>query len=370
MSSSSPPASSPAPYHRLKRAPVTPPLERPSWYPVNDERNSEANHIQALEEARLFHERVRENALAVLRLNEAEAQLAALEIEEARIAALEEANAEAARKTQELNNRTAAIRARTQAQAEAQAQAQAQALQAQQAARAPPPPQVRPLPTPIVAAQPVPTTTGQPPRVTQGSFISQPTTQAPPPSTQPVLAPQQTQTAPPTTQPRVAPQSYQAPPQAQAQNTQVAQPPSQSLSNSHLQRSEAPIIEYKEKEDNSVVNKDNARLKKIHQELKALRKALQDKFAEDPQLKKKAGEMRRLIRMSVGQLTGGEANQSKNKRQVGTFLLPLSSFTNPNRSIPSLMCCKKLSPTESCQTPWLNPAGSLWMRRASRWRVP
>ncbi|KAL5604145.1 hypothetical protein BROUX41_002132 [Berkeleyomyces rouxiae] len=302
-----------------------------------ESKNSELSHRDALEQAKVEHDRVRERALRVFEMHE-------LELERQRIVT-EQKN------EQERLKREAALLA------------EKQRLEALKAEKAPPPP---PLPKPALVAAPAPEAAP----VSKAVVAS--TTDAAPPAageqkkTEPAKVPslpEQTQPAPtapktavtasttlfgkpaatPANAPTAIPKSFGAPPSAAAGQTTLFGKPATPLfgngsaaASSSAKPAVAATSLFGSKPAqpaavaaaaaNAVVEADpaffphNKRYLEIHKKLKELRKAVEESSSQPGSpLKGKVGDMRREIRKCMGQLTEGTgANkvQLKNIRDV------------------------------------------------------
>lgn len=256
---------------------------------LNEGRNTELSHRDALAAAQAEHDRVREAAIRVFDLH-------ALELETRRIELEQERERERLRREKELveeEQKLRALRAQKvprppppepepEATPEQPSRAQAQAKPASPVSPTPQKPAAQPA-APAAAAEPV--ANGVPGTQPARNIFSQPaaTTTQPPASSTTTL---QTQPNGPLTQPAATPAAPAKPAPAPTPTAQPTATPTATLTaDRYLQ---------------------------IHQELKKLRKKLEEaaKVAGSP-LKGTMGDMRREIRKSMGQLTGGKGANNK-----------------------------------------------------------
>lgn len=237
-------------------------------------RNSEAVHEQCLTEAYTLHQKVRESAL---RLLEVEARKYELGIRQ-----------------KELDEQAEAIRV-----AQVEAEQRLKALELDEKRKAIPNLPKAPKPPAQATTQIVP----------KSASTSQPKSPVPPPplpSSQatatpavPAVKPQIPVTKPPTVQSSQT-QSNSAP-----ATTQAAPAPAPVKADTQPEVKNIPVIG---------VHPDAERYVEIHRKLKLLRKFVDDGGKGNPAFKKTAGEMRRGIRQSVGQLIAtGVPQENKDK---------------------------------------------------------
>ena len=268
------------------------------------ERNSEEAHQEALEQAKRHHARIYDLAVLTLESYNLDQLKAENDLAEQRVLQAEKAAAEAA-KARELAQRNAAAEAKKAEQLKEQAavdaekarilkeqaaaaaashasQALASAAEEElKASRTPTPANNNPqsvannaddrsrLRTPSTLASSTPLTNGS--NHTKSSSAARQHSVAVP--------------APSTTQPTPSTQSQQP------SNTKQTAP-------------------------NPYLDPTEARLVTIHQNCKKMRAYMKSLCDQDRQIKKESGMWRRLIRMSIGQLTGGELDQKVNQIQV------------------------------------------------------
>ncbi|KAH7318461.1 GLE1-like protein-domain-containing protein [Stachybotrys elegans] len=274
---------------------VSTPDRRPLSSFLSPDRNNELSHRDALEAAQREHERVREAAIRVIKLHE-------LHEQHQRI--LEEERKEEAR-----------------LRAEAKIVAEELRLRELRAKTVPIPKEPEPIPEPA----PAPKQQTAPPKPVNpfNNAPPQPSPAAPAPAAvekktevrAPVLANAIQLNGNP---PGPAPSKPLAPPQPPAQSNTI-QTVNGAVPHPTTTAIQKPVQAPSGQSPNSPEVALAARYTQIHQELKKLRKNLQD-FAKTagPPLKGKLGEFRREIRVSIGQLTAGRgANaQPMNKIQA------------------------------------------------------
>lgn len=304
--SPSPAAAAAATAKRNYGSPIRSSPERHSFSDyLNEDRNSELSHREALENARLEHERVRLNALRIGKLHQLQEEQRRAEDDRRRIA--EEAQRLRALQLREQERLKEEERVRAEQQ-------KLRDLQAQKVPELPPQPKPQPLPavkppaapavngadavvkkeeSPAATTQPAPTTTPQ------TGLLKTPSPFAP------VQKPAQTTPAPGATPQLNGAQAAAAAPAAVAN---AAAPAVAGLSTSD-------------------------RYAQIHQELKKLRKELdkQSKVAGSP-LKGKLGDMRRQARKAMGQLTAGKG---ANAKPINTIVATLKESLDG--SVPSYL---------------------------------
>lgn len=254
---------------------------------LNEGRNTELSHRDALAAAQAEHERVREAAIRVFDLH-------ALEVEARRIELEQERERERLRRERELVEEEQKLRALKaqkvprppppepepeQATPEQPSRAQAQPKPASPVSPTPQKQSAQPA-APAAAVQPV--ANGVPATQAARNIFGQPAaaTAQPPAPTTTTLQPQPNG---PTAQPATTPAAPAAP--AKPTPTPAAQPTATPTADRYLQ---------------------------IHQELKKLRRQLEESAkAPGSPLKGTMGDMRREIRKSMGQLTGGKGANNK-----------------------------------------------------------
>lgn len=261
---------------------------------LNGGRNTELSHRDALAAAQAEHERVREAAIRVFDLHTLEEERRKIELEQER-------EQERLRRERELVEEEKKLRA----------------LKAQQIPRPPPEPEpkhVTPPPPPPpsrpqapVPASPVSPTLQKRPSQSAASGQAAPTSKPATATAQPAT------NGFPAAQPPRNPFGQAAPitvqPTPPSTTSQPAQP------NGSTQPATAPAEAVKPTPTPAAqptAPPEADRYLKIHQELKSLRKKLET-LAKEPgsPLKGKMGDMRREIRKSMGQLTGGRGANSK-----------------------------------------------------------
>ncbi|KAM0335706.1 hypothetical protein ACHAQA_000756 [Verticillium albo-atrum] len=279
---------SPSPAAAAKRNYGSPLRSSPDRHSVsdylNEDRNSEVSHREALENARLEHERVRLNALRIGKLHQLQEEQRRAEDDRRKIAEESQRLRLLQQKEQERLREEERVRAEQQKLRE---------LQARKIPELPPQPKPQPPPQPQAEAKP------PAPPVANGVNIKKEeplaaATQAPLTTTPPTnqlkapspFAPAQ-KPAQPTPAPIAAPQVNGTQPTPASTAAKPAAPSSTGLSSTD-------------------------RYAHIHQELKKLRKELdkQSKVVGSP-LKGKLGDMRRQVRKAMGQLTAGKGANAK-----------------------------------------------------------
>lgn len=277
------------------------------------ERNTEEAHQEALEEAKRHHARIYDLALLTLETYNYDQLKAENELAEQRVLQAERAAAEAV-KARELAERNAAAEAKRAAQLKEQAtvdaqkakdlQEQAAAAAASEASRA----DVVAAKTQLEAAQ------ASTPANTNGH--TQPEPEKP------------TTVAPSITDSQNAPSTATLPTASQLQNPVPAPQPTSiptstpnGISNPPLSLQQSAIQPSKAQpttssSPNPYLCPDEARLVEIHQNCKKMRAYMKSLCDEHSQIRTKAGAWRRIVRMSVGQLTGGETDQKANNIQL------------------------------------------------------
>lgn len=241
-----------------------------------DDTDAESVHKAAIEAAHLEHERVRKIAEDAL-------ELAGLRLDRLRLQETVEQEQERIR----LEKEQAALAAKA-------IELQKQKIDIPK----PPPRKVTPSPPPA-------TPKSEPPQATSPvRAVSEPVTQEP--------------------VPKSAPTSQELPkPQPPALNSAsvLAKPPSQA----HAESREAPSSQAVKSKDGLAATRSLEHLlpgieryKEIHKNLKNLRKFMEEEKKRNPELKSKMGEMRRGIRVAVGQLTDVKG---ANKGPVGHLFI-------------------------------------------------
>ncbi|PKS07959.1 hypothetical protein jhhlp_006571 [Lomentospora prolificans] len=273
---------------------------------LSDDRNTELSHRDALLAAQVEHERVRIAALRVLELDQ-------LEETKQKILAEQEKEKERLRREHELIEEEKRLRA----------------LRAQKVPKPPPEPEPEPEPARVAPqavekAQPRATNTDPSSPTLQRTA---PTAAQPKPPT-PILPRPGTTSQQPLSngQPTAQSPFGQPPPavaaksQAQLQPNGAAQVPV-AVAQTQAQKPAQPVVV------TQVTSAPNDRHLQIHQELKTLRRKLEE-MAKTPAspLKGKMGDLRREIRKSMGQLTGGKgANATPLKKIKACLQESLSS---------------------------------------------
>lgn len=266
-----------------------------------EHRNAEDVHKDALAAALIEHDRIREAALRAYELNELR-----LEQERLRLHALQE----------EERVRIETERAREECRLREIENKKKQIPVPAPRAKTPPP--RAPSPPPARAAE-----TAKPAAAAAAS------------SSQPVSIAQYPPPQPPTTATKQAPLSNRFGPasiNAARAPAQATVQPSAPNSLKPSQSASAPSYTLPHIE----------RYAEIHQTLKKLRKMIVDEGKQNPAFKKKTGEMRRAIRVSMGQLTGEKGSNKQPVSQIHDKL----HITKPNsicRWQKSLECSKSRS---------------------------
>lgn len=304
------------------------------------ERNSEANHAAALAAARAEHTRIRENALRVFELEQLRAETEL--IRQQRIQEEERGRIDI-EQLRESNERLRQERIRLEERARLESERAAEELRMQQTASAaptPPQPAVPPqsaantqsTPAPPQAAPAAVQPQAQPPPKIVlkigGQSASQPSASATPASSS---APQFQQSQLPTPQPNHVQPS--------------AAPPAPNQPNQVQKTSPAPATQSQAKPPQFKLNylpfdhlhPAAERYVEIHKSLKQLRENIKDLGKKHVEFKKKAGDMRRAIIRSMGQLVEGAG---MNKIPVSAPLTvhhaaTLTTATVPNDSHPT-----------------------------------
>lgn len=274
-----------------------------------ENRNSEDVHREALAAAYAEHQRIQEAAVRVARLEEARLQQLRLQqqaIQEEERVRLEEARVREETRLRELENRAKQI--------------------PKVPAKAPTPPQSsppatnRPQPAAVPVTQPAPVPANPPTQQSNQPPVTQPPTSQ---SFNPFQTAIPVQSIPPQSGNPSAQPTSQAPNPfaqvaAQPSNpiTQQAAPapsiPRQPPSSLHTIQPSGPI----KPPPYLLAHAD--RYVEIHQKLKELRKFVKSAGESDAKFRKIMGELRRTLRMSVGQIV---KDKSKNKDTVSTWLV-------------------------------------------------
>ncbi|KAM0278550.1 hypothetical protein ACHAQH_005118 [Verticillium albo-atrum] len=279
------PRASPSPAAAARRNYGSPIRSSPDRHSVsdylNEDRNSEVSHREALENARLEHERVRLNALRIGKIHQLQEEQRRAEDDRRRIA-------EEADRFKMLQQRE-----QERLKEEERKRAEQQKLRDLQAQKVPElPPQPKPQPQPEAKPQAASAPNGH------GFAVKK--EESPAVSTQPAL------TTAPQSNSLKTPSPF-APVQKPAQtiSTPIAAPQVNGTS-------AAPAAVAKPAAPAATGLSSSGRYAQIHQELKKLRKELdkQSKVVGSP-LKGKLGDMRRQARKAMGQLTAGKGANAK-----------------------------------------------------------
>ncbi|KAI1262527.1 GLE1-domain-containing protein [Xylariaceae sp. FL1019] len=277
-----------------------------------ENRNTELNHKDALDLARLEHERVRLAALRVYEDHENEEHKRRLQLEKHRIKIEQQKEEERLRNEESLRNEEQRLRE----------------LKAKTIPQLPPEPTPQPAPT---AATPAPTTQTNGFGGASGLF-GQP---AKPQALQPVLlngqSPAQT---PPVQTNGFKPSSATSPfpPPTAAQDTTK---PSSALTSVNTANAVQPATTPQaaipaSSGSRSSVDPDGERYVEIHQNLKKLRQSMMQQAKMEPQFKARMGDMRREIRKYLGQLVQSKPLNKEKTEKIAAILR--ESLTVP--SIP------------------------------------
>ncbi|KAL9943029.1 hypothetical protein D7B24_009095 [Verticillium nonalfalfae] len=304
--SPSPAAAADAAAKRNYGSPIRSSPERHSFSDyLNEDRNSEVSHREALENARLEHERVRLNALRIGKLHQLQEEQRRAEDDRRRIA--EEAQ----------RLRALQLREQERLKEEERVRAEQQKLRDLQAQKVPElPPQPKPQPPPAAKPQAAPAVNGADAAVKKE--------ESPAATTQPA----------PTTTPQTGllktPSPF-APVQKPAQTTPA--PAATPQLNGARATAAAPAATANQAAPAVAALPTSDRYAQIHQELKKLRKELdkQSKVVGSP-LKGKLGDMRRQARKAMGQLTAGKG---ANARPINTIVATLKESLDG--SVPSYL---------------------------------
>lgn len=288
-----------------------------------EERNSEETHKVALAAARAHHDAVRERALGVLEMEQLREETEKLR--QKRIQTEERVRLETERAMEELRIREEENKVRLIPKAPPRVptpppQVQQQA-QAQQPSQQPSQTSITPASTisQVNESARAPNQTS-----TLNAFQSSQKQFSPPSTVQ--LNRQLTQTAHSSTIPKPAQVQSQISDQQSKQvpstTAQPAQPPSNSSATPLAQGAQGAEQSAKTvPEVQAIVHSNAERYVTIHKTLKEVRRVIRDHGGSDPQFKKVAGEMRRAIIRSVGQLTEGKGvNKVQVSRLVCAYL--------------------------------------------------
>ncbi|KAK8065631.1 GLE1-like protein-domain-containing protein [Apiospora hydei] len=300
---------------RHRQTPSRPsPVRSPDSSYRSEDRNGEMNHLEALLAAQILHDDVRKRAYKTLADHEYEEEQKKRAEREQEIKDQQRREEERLRHEKKLRDEEERLRA----------------LQAQTVPKLPPQPKPSPQSTTVApsngdaaaatqpaAAKPTPT----PDTSSSGPAAQDPSKnpfQAEPPKTNGHVS----SAAPPntTSSPFARPATSQpANPSAAATAPEpAAQAPAQ------IQPTRPPAVPVV---DDYV---------QIHKNLKKLRALMTEHAKSNPQLKKQMGEMRREIRKSLGQLTGGKGANKKQLESIKTILMsalhsqPSSPMTDPS----------------------------------------
>lgn len=297
----------------------SPPGRRPLSDYLSDDRNSELSHREALEQARIEHERIRLNAIRIGELHELQEKQRRIEEEQKKIAELR-------RKEEDRIRAETAVREEQERLRKLQAQKVPELPPQPEPAKAPQQPQAQPKAEPgqqrkdatapeTQKAAPVNGTTDRAATVKKeaavpSTALSSPFASATGSST---TAKTPSLFAPAAQQPLHKPFAAAQPSSGVQPSTATTQPavaaPITKPESQPGQAAPAPLPQ-------------SDRYVQIHQELKKVRKELdrQSKIPGSP-LKGKLGDMRRQVRKAMGQLTAGKGANSQPVRSSFIVLL-------------------------------------------------
>ncbi|KAL2760641.1 hypothetical protein ACRALDRAFT_2097013 [Sodiomyces alcalophilus JCM 7366] len=313
----------------------SPPGRRPLSDYLSDDRNSELSHREALDQARIEHERIRLNAIRIGELHELKEQQRRIEEEQKRIAELR-------RKEEDRLRAETAVR---------EEQERLRKLQAQKV------PELPPQPEPAKAPQQQQAQSKQPPQqqVKEGTAavngLTGQTTAKQDSRSSTATSPFAPATGPSTTAktPSLFAAAAQPPPQkpfAPAQPSNGVQPSTASKQPAAATVVAKPETQAGQPPPTTLPQSD--RYVQIHQELKKVRKELdrQSKIPGSP-LKGKLGDMRRQVRKAMGQLTAGKGANSQPINTISTTLRQSLDGSVPSDAIDaSLFVADKREPAE------------------------
>jgi nucleoporin GLE1 len=268
------------------------------------ERHSEETHKAALAAALARHNEIRERALGVLEIEQLREETEMLR--QKRIQTEERVRLETQRAMEQMRIREEENKARQIPQPPPRVPTPPQA--ASTAAPQPKQQNITPAPTNQQANQPISAASRHSPPNPFQSSQNQPSplgtsqgTQNQPSTSQPKQPqptpsnPMQSQAQRAAQQPNQAQRSMQAPPMVPQQPPNPSQVPQAAQASSAQPQVKRLLL-----------HQSVDRYVDIHKTLKSVRKAVKDHGEKDPQFKKKAGDMRRAITRSVGQLTEGK----------------------------------------------------------------
>ncbi|ORY71214.1 GLE1-like protein-domain-containing protein [Pseudomassariella vexata] len=302
---------------------------------LSDDRNSELNHKEALAKARAEHDRVRDEAVRVIRLHEHQLELQRLREQELHVLAAQRKEEERLLREKKLRDEEQRLRD----------------LEAQSIPKLPPKPPRPPLqeaaaPQPIVnGAGPVPkpATAVEHPGIasTAVPFAPLPTPSAPQVNGH---ASKVTETAPGLTPTAPSPFSKST---SAVSNPFTQLTPGPAVNGS---TTAAPAQEVKPAIPSAPIQPlvaQGDRYAEIHKNLKQLRAYLLEQTKSNMALKTRMGDMRREIRKSLGQLTGGKgANKQQLERIKGLLSEALSGQVPSALVDPSDYTVDKREPVE------------------------
>ena len=298
-----------------------------------ENRNAEEVHKEALDAAKAFHDEINASARRATKLYEArqhqlQLQQQAIQ-EEERVKLLEERAREEIR-LREIENRArlipkvpARVPTPPAPSVETPKSAVPPSLQ-------PTRPSIQPAARPTLQAATTPTVLPKPqPPTAQPIPVSQ-TTQ--PPTTQPANPFSQPTTQPPAQSSNPNPLAFATPNQAQPVRAPQVQPQSDQIQNQ------------------SFLLKGVQRYAEIHQALKEMRNFVNNACDQDKSFKKAVGELRREIRMKLGQIV---KDKSQNREPVNILILILCNVLTENSDEQNLQGSGAIT---AASKPWCRPS--------------
>ncbi|KAK8136919.1 hypothetical protein PG984_004859 [Apiospora sp. TS-2023a] len=293
----------------------------------SENRNGEMNHLEALMEAQSIHDDVREQALKTLDDYMHSEERKKLEKREQEIKDRQRREEERLRHEKKLRDEEERLRA----------------LQAQTVPKLPPKPVEQPAPQPKPSP---PNATALPSKDDAAATAQQNAAKSTPPvAADPPRNP--FQTVPPKinghTSP-AAPPTAAASPFAKPATSQPANPFATATAAAPKPTTQAPAQTQPAKPPAAP---DVDRYVQIHKNLKKLRALITEHAKTNPQLKKMMGEMRREIRKSLGQLTGGKGANKKQLESIKSILMAALNGQPPSPMIdPSSFVVDRREPVE------------------------
>ncbi|KAK7935158.1 RNA export mediator protein [Apiospora marii] len=302
------------------------PVRSPDSTYLSEDRNGEINHLEMLMQAQSIHDDVRERALKALDDHKYRQEQDRLEKREQEIKDRQRREEERLRHEKKLRDEEERLRA----------------LQAQTVPKLPPKIE-QPAPQP----KPSPPNTSSSPSKDDATATTQPNAakSTPPVATGPPKNPFQAE--PPKinghTSP-AAPPTAAASPFTKPATSQTANPFAPASAAASKPAAQAPAQSQPTKPPAAP---DADRYVQIHKSLKKLRALMTEHAKTNPQLKKLMGEMRREIRKSLGQLTGGKGANKKQLESIKSILMAALNGQPPSPMIdPSSFVVDSREPVE------------------------